>query len=130
MSAYLLTIGVISQKPIVSNNQLEEIRKIKNIYPEKKIIISIGTIINSYVYGYSKIPVLMPGIKNDLLIHNDWALLFQGNKKAQDKLIESYGAKILIVADKDLPFLNNKCFSRDAKFREIIVYNYNESCNR
>jgi len=117
---YILGTVVVHKKPLISNEELAEIKSLSFIAKEDEYVMATDSYYSPWLYGYSGRKTIAPG----LFEHNKWnrekwnIFWFTDNNEIRCILLDEYQKPIYIfVGDKQkkLDFSNNPRFEKISK---------------
>lgn len=115
---YFLGSAVIHQQPLISNEELTEIKSLAKIVKEDEYVMATDSYYSPWLYGYSERKTIAPGLfEYNKWNRSDWnAFWYTSDIELRHTLLDEYEKPIyLFVGDKE-PKLD---FSGDPKFTRI-----------
>lgn len=117
-AVYILGTVVLNKKPLISEEELVEIKSLSNLAKENEFVMATDSYYSPWLYGYSGRKTIAPG----LFEHNKWnrekwaAFWFSPDLELRYFLLDEYQGPIyLFVGDKQ----HKMDFSNDPRFEKI-----------
>lgn len=114
---YILFLGVLNKKPLISKEELDEIKSLKNLAKEDEYVMSTDAYYSPWVYGFSERKTIAPGLfEYDKWSQVEWMNFWATeNLELRHSLLDRYKRPIYIfIGDR-------QCldFSGDPRFKRI-----------
>lgn len=117
-AGYILGMVVLNTQPLISNEELTEIKSLAKIAKEDEYVMATDSFYSPWIYGYSQRKTIAPGLfEYNKWDKKEWATFwFSPDLELRHSLLDEYGRPIyLFVGDKQ----HQMDFSNDSRFKKI-----------